>query len=181
MTQLSVLFAVFSHCLSPSLIHYLTSIPLPLYLSFFPILLLSYRLSLLCNINMDRDPTQSGPASQASQEPGSPSVLEDALKDLSAKSTLDMFRVFFDIKHEYWKAFRERLHQFVTTNSSWDIILKDVNQRRVCAEEFLQEVGVEYWGTPENREKYLEEKSIESGQVCIYPDDKRSSVLPHAS
>lgn len=114
-------------------------------------------------------------------ELSSSSVLDETLEELSAKSNLDMFRNFFDMKNEYWNSFRDRLHQFVVTNYSWGVIIKDVQQRRACAEQFLKQVGVEYWGTPENRQKYLEEKSIRNGHVCIWPDHRRPSVFPLAS
>lgn len=117
--------------------------------------------------------THQDPDAQPSKGQDSFSILEEALEDLSAKSTLDMFRMFFDIKREVWGRFRDRLHRHVQTNYSWAIMQRDVKQRRECAGKFLAEVGHEYWGTPENRQKHLMEERVKKGDVCIYPDHKK--------
>lgn len=89
-----------------------------------------------------------------------------------------MFRMFFDIKHESWGRFRDQLRRHVSTNYSWSIIQKNEKQRRECAETFLVEVGYEYWGTAENREKHLMEQRVKKGDVCLYPEHEAPCVLP---
>lgn len=97
--------------------------------------------------------------------------LRNHLGSLAVKSKLDEFRRFFDLKLEVWREFRDNLHSIITEQFSW-IKAQDVVNRYACAEEFLVRFGGRYWGSPENREKYLMEEHLESGDFCIYPDNK---------
>lgn len=126
---------------------------------------------------MADDSTLPGNNDAASaKENDSTSILEDALEDLSIKSTLDMFRMFFDIKPALWDQFQSRLRRHLQVNYSWGIIQSDEKKRRECAETFIEEIGPEYWGTPEGREKYLVEMRVKKGDSCVYPEHKKPCV-----
>lgn len=126
---------------------------------------------------MADDSTPQGNDVSPTNEQDSTSMLEEALEDLSIKSTLDMFRMFFDIKSALWDQFQNRLRRHLQVNYSWGIIQSDEKKRRECAETFLEEVGPEYWGTPEGREKYLMEGVVKKGDSCVWPTHKRPCVL----
>ncbi|KAJ5179164.1 hypothetical protein N7492_002374 [Penicillium capsulatum] len=100
-----------------------------------------------------------------------PSGLTSHLGNLAAKSKLDEFRRFFDLKLDVWREFRDRLHRIVYDSFSWPQV-QVLDNRHACAEEFLKQWGLEYWGTPENRDKYLMEEHLGSEDFCIYPDHK---------
>lgn len=126
-------------------------------------------------------PTPQGTDAEPNNEQESTSILEDALEDLGIKSTLDMFRMFFDIKTVHWNDFQGRLRRHLEDNYSWRVIQSDEKQRRECAETFLQKVGFEFWGTPDGREKYLVEKRVRQGDTCVYPTHKEPYVLLNRS
>lgn len=108
-------------------------------------------------------------------------MLENALEDLSTKSTLDMFRMFFDIKPAHWEPFQKMLGRHVQVNYSWGMLRDDEEQRRECAETFLDEIGLKCWGTSEGREKYLVEERVKNGDCCVYPTHKKQCVAVYRS
>lgn len=111
---------------------------------------------------------------------GRPDDLKDFLSQLAPSSSLDVFRQFFDIKTDYWNQFRDKLKKEVEDNCSWPDLKDDKSQRRICAKKFLERYGREYWGTPENRRKYLMEERLEQDGTCLYPENKDRLVVPLA-
>lgn len=111
--------------------------------------------------------TEKPPTLRSEME--SPSGLKDLLGSLTAKSKLDEFRRFFDLKQEAWRDFRGKLHSIVYELYSWEQI-QLLDNRCACSAEFLKRFGKQYWGTPENRAKYLMDENLNSDDFCIYPD-----------
>lgn len=126
-------------------------------------------------------PAPQGTVAEPNKVQESTSMLENALEDLSTKSTLDMFRMFFDIKPAHWEPFQKRLGRHVQVNYSWGMLRDDEEQRRECAKTFLEEIGLKCWGTPEGREKYLVEERVQNGDCCIYPTHKKQCVFLYRS
>lgn len=102
---------------------------------------------------------------------GGQRTLTDHLNDLSVRSKLDEFRRFLDLRADRWREFREALHKLVRDTSSWPDVQHDEHERRVCADDFIAEVGFKYWGTAENRERNLLPEHVSSGTCCEYPRD----------
>lgn len=110
----------------------------------------------------------------ASSEAESPKGLSELVTELSIKSKLDEFRLFFDLKPGPWDKLRTQLNTHVLTNYSWISLRDNENLRRTCASEFFEECAIKYWGE-ETREKTLIEGRIDGGEDsgCRYPEDKR--------
>lgn len=108
----------------------------------------------------------------ALQEPQTPSDLAVLLTELSTKSKLDEFRLFFDLKSGPWDRLRNQLNNHVQSLYSWPNLRDNETRRRLCATEFLDEFGIKYWGV-ENRDKTLIEDRLEVNDACKYPQDKR--------
>lgn len=109
---------------------------------------------------------------KALQEPQSTSDLAVLLTELSTKSKLDEFRLFFDLKSGPWDRLRNQLNNHVQSLYSWADLRDNETRRRLCATEFLAEFGIKYWGD-ENRDKTLIEDRLEVNDACRYPQDKR--------
>lgn len=97
-------------------------------------------------------------------------------EELVVTSRLDEFRRFFDLQVLFWDEFRLKLKAWVSSFSSWVSVLNLESERRKIAESFLEENGPKFWGTDEIRKKYLMEESIESGDVCLWPERKEACV-----
>ncbi|KAJ5156999.1 uncharacterized protein N7482_008099 [Penicillium canariense] len=98
-------------------------------------------------------------------------------KELTAKSRLDEFRLFFDFKHEFWNKFHKKLKDHVSLSSSWAAMQDNESQRKMVAESFIDEVGYEYWGR-KHAERYLLEAHIQAGHICVYPRDRKPALVP---
>jgi hypothetical protein len=95
-------------------------------------------------------------------------------EELVATSRLDEFRRFFDLQVQFWDVFRLSLKAWVSSFSSWASILNMESERRKIAETFLEENGPKLWGSDGTRKKYLMEESIESRDVCLWPEHKEA-------
>ncbi|KAJ5678454.1 uncharacterized protein N7477_004087 [Penicillium maclennaniae] len=92
--------------------------------------------------------------------------------ELSIKSKLDEFRLFFDLKQGPWDRLRGQLNTHVQSNYSWTSLRDSKTLRLLCAEEFLEEYATKYWGD-ENRENNLIEDRLDGKDSgCKYPDDE---------
>lgn len=117
------------------------------------------------------------------EKPNNPSLLADFLTELSTRSKLDEFRLFFDFKHDSWKLFRDQLHEHVQSSTTWPEVQTDAKpwtklqtdakERRKCAEAFLEQFGEKYWGK-DNRRKHLLAERLERRDVCKYPEEKEA-------
>lgn len=107
------------------------------------------------------------------ERPDTPSLLAEFLTELSTRSKLDEFRLFFDFKHDSWKLFRDQLHEHVQSSTSWTKLQTDAKQRRKCTERFLEQFGEKYWGK-NNRRKHLLAERLERRDVCKYPEEKEA-------
>lgn len=107
-----------------------------------------------------------------SQEPETPRGLSKLVSELSTKSKLDEFRLFFDLKPGPWDKLRGQLNTHVQSNYSWTSLRDNKTLRHLCAEEFLEEYATKYWGD-ENREKNLIEDRLDGeDSACKYPEDE---------
>ncbi|KAJ6119242.1 hypothetical protein N7523_003522 [Penicillium sp. IBT 18751x] len=106
------------------------------------------------------------------QEADTPAGLSRLVTELSIKSKLDEFRLFFDLKPGPWDRLRGQLNTHVQSNYSWTSLRENKTLRLLCAEEFLDEYATKYWGD-ENREKNLIEDRLDGEDSgCKYPDDE---------
>lgn len=121
----------------------------------------------MSDTNMEKPPARS--------KMKSPGGLGSHLGSMTAKSRLDEFRRFFDLKQEAWRDFRGKLHSIIYELYSWEQV-QQLDTRYACAAEFLKRFGNQYWGTPENREKYLMDEHLGSDDFCIYPDHRAESA-----
>ena len=92
---------------------------------------------------------------------------------LTPKCKLEDFREFFDFKVGPWKNFHRRLKEYALLSATWAEIQESAAKREAVAVTFLEQVGSEYWGK-ENREKYLIEEHVQTGDVCVWPRDKKT-------
>lgn len=121
-------------------------------------------------------PTSQGTDAENKKQESTSAILEEALEDLSIKSTLDMFRMFFDIKPACWNDFQKEFVKHSHDKHPWGVIQGDEKVRRECAETFLEKIGNEWWGTPKGREEHLVEERVKNGDSCVYPVHKKSCV-----
>lgn len=96
--------------------------------------------------------------------------------DLNTSSRLDAFRRFFDLQSGCWDPFRNRLAHHVLSTSSWKEMLKEKDKRGEMAVRFINQHGEEYWGSEENRKKFLMEAHILDGKAFHYPRDRKTWV-----
>lgn len=84
------------------------------------------------------------------------------------------FTTFLDLKNEYHGQFIRRLRQHVVhAGLSWSAIFEDDGECVKCAESFAEKFGMEYWGSEENRDKYLLKDPLQSpDSLCVYPEKK---------
>ncbi|PYH89248.1 hypothetical protein BO71DRAFT_363808 [Aspergillus ellipticus CBS 707.79] len=88
----------------------------------------------------------------------------------------EFFR-FLDLKEEYGREFILRLKEHVEATGEWGNLAKFESERRKHAKMFVDEVGMMYWGTPTNRQKYLVEEALEDKTGgCVYPDHRDELV-----
>ncbi|KAJ5601111.1 hypothetical protein N7510_010645 [Penicillium lagena] len=97
-------------------------------------------------------------------------------EELVATSRLDEFRRFFDLQIQFWDEFRLKLKAWVSSFSSWVSVLNMESERRKIAETFLEENGPKFWGSDKTRQKYLMQESIESRDLCLWPERKEAMI-----
>lgn len=108
------------------------------------------------------------------------SALKRIMKDTLDAGSLDIksrdkeFYIFLDLKTRYHKSFLDKLRDHTLQGIyPVDALPFDEEEQRICAMDFLDKYGVAYWGTPENREKYLEvHKLTETSELATYPECK---------
>lgn len=67
--------------------------------------------------------------------------------------------------------FIARLREHAQEESSWARLERDRIERRLCVKGFLEKYGMLYWGSEENRRKYLMAESLaDLGSLCVYPE-----------
>ncbi|RAH70740.1 uncharacterized protein BO66DRAFT_450611 [Aspergillus aculeatinus CBS 121060] len=88
------------------------------------------------------------------------------------------FTKFLDLKSAHQRKFLESLRDHVHFRGfEWGELLNSEATRRTCAEIFVDSVGRTYWGTEENRRKYLMEDSFnDPNALCVYPD-RREEII----
>ncbi|RAH78698.1 hypothetical protein BO86DRAFT_175667 [Aspergillus japonicus CBS 114.51] len=88
------------------------------------------------------------------------------------------FTVFLDLKSEHSRKFLDSLREHVQFRGfEWGELLSSEALRRTCAEIFVENVGKTYWGTEENRRKYLMKEAIKDpNSLCVYPD-RREEII----
>ncbi|RAL08170.1 uncharacterized protein BO97DRAFT_308841, partial [Aspergillus homomorphus CBS 101889] len=81
------------------------------------------------------------------------------------------FTLFLDLKHEYTKRFTDLLKEHVQVHGfTWGELLNSETGRRTCAEIFVDKHGTTYWGSEENRRKYLMPDALQNPySLCTYP------------
>ncbi|RJE22635.1 hypothetical protein PHISCL_05018 [Aspergillus sclerotialis] len=100
-------------------------------------------------------------------------ILKETLDsgELTTKSLDREFTNFLDFRDRYHKEFMDNLHRHVQEGSySIKSLAADGLEQRMCAMSFLDKYGEMYWGTKENREKYLEpDRLAKPEELAIYP------------
>ncbi|KAJ5309457.1 Heat shock protein DnaJ N-terminal [Penicillium atrosanguineum] len=112
----------------------------------------------------------------ATQEPETPKGLSKLVIELSTKSKLDEFRCFFDLKPGPWDKLRGQLNNHVQSNYSWTSLKDDKTLRHFCAEEFLEEYAVTYWGDGNREKNLIEDRLYGEDSGCKYPDDETPMI-----
>lgn len=92
--------------------------------------------------------------------------------DLTTRSHDSDFVKFLDLKKSYHKEFFEKVRKHALEGKySLNTLQSDEAMRRECAYNFMDLYGDEHWGSPTNRRKYLDEKSLKNqNELAIYPD-----------
>lgn len=69
-----------------------------------------------------------------------------------------------------WNKSRKELRSFALDKYPLDDLKDQESARMQTAEDFLEENGEKYWGTSENRKKYLDPKALQQSPVymCTY-------------
>ena len=122
------------------------------------------------------DPSTNIIMSSASSPAGSSSDAE-TMKELLDRGEVKaswrdkQFIHFLDLKEEYGREFLGLVKDHVEQSEfEWTEILNSEDERHNCAKSFVEEYGLKYWGTPANRKKYLQEKSLaDEKTLCTYP------------
>ncbi|OJJ47869.1 hypothetical protein ASPZODRAFT_165960 [Penicilliopsis zonata CBS 506.65] len=107
-------------------------------------------------------------------------VMRNALDEgaLTLKSRDRTFTTFLDLKNDHHNEFMTRLREHVQLAYQWDDLEKDESERRRCATSFVRQYGNTYWGTEENRRKYLLPDSLKDRKaLCTYPERKEEIIL----
>ncbi|KAL2002616.1 hypothetical protein VTN02DRAFT_6378 [Thermoascus thermophilus] len=137
--------------------------------------------------------TRSHRSSRAAQKPTPPPVsaslsaadaagtmdLKSAIEQgvLTTTSTYREFMTFLDLKHEYHNGFKTLLADHVTEKKhSWERLFASKAERQTCATGFADEFGMRYWGTEENRAKYLLRESLADTDLFTYPE-RREEII----
>lgn len=90
---------------------------------------------------------------------------------LTTTSTYREFMTFLDLKHDYHSGFKTLLVDYVTEKKhSWEKLFANEVERQICATGFADEFGMQYWGTEENRKKYLLQESLADTDLLTYPE-----------
>ncbi|OOF90035.1 hypothetical protein ASPCADRAFT_179858 [Aspergillus carbonarius ITEM 5010] len=115
------------------------------------------------------------------------SSMEETMKDLLDRGEVKpswrdkQFVHFLDLKEAYGREFLARVKEHAeSTGFSWADLAKFENERRTCAKMFVDNFGMAYWGTPANRQKYLQEECLDDPDtLCVYPDRRDEYVRSH--
>lgn len=104
--------------------------------------------------------------------------------DLRVRDSDRKFTNFLDLKRRYHNLFLESLCLHVQGRPGGgdgyviDALLTDEEARRECAMEFLRKYGKLYWGTEENRKKYLvPERLAKPCELAVYPEREAEWVI----
>ncbi|KAE8351854.1 hypothetical protein BDV28DRAFT_149600 [Aspergillus coremiiformis] len=91
---------------------------------------------------------------------------------LSSRQRDRKFTTFLDLKFDYHTEFINRLREHVQGEKyEWEQLQSSEAKRRSCAEKFVIKYGMSYWGTEENRRKYLMPAAFEDpASLCTYPE-----------
>jgi hypothetical protein len=83
------------------------------------------------------------------------------------------FTAALDLKNAFHLEFMARLRSYVQENYDWEKLVCE-KERQICATSFVEQHRVQYWGTEENRRKYLMGKCLEGpADLCTFPERKR--------
>ncbi|PYI03614.1 hypothetical protein BO78DRAFT_431964 [Aspergillus sclerotiicarbonarius CBS 121057] len=112
------------------------------------------------------------------------SSMEETMKDLLDRGEVKpswrdkQFVHFLDLKEAYGREFLARVKEHAeSTGFSWADLAKFENERRTCSKMFVDKFGMTYWGTPANRQKYLQEECLaDPDTLCVYPDRREEIV-----
>ncbi|PWY95676.1 hypothetical protein BO94DRAFT_541792 [Aspergillus sclerotioniger CBS 115572] len=112
------------------------------------------------------------------------SSMEESMKDLLDRGEVKpswrdkQFVHFLDLKEAYGREFLARVKEHTeSTGFSWADLAKFENERRTCAKMFVDKFGMTYWGTSENRQKYLQEECLaDPDTLCKYPE-RRDEIV----
>ncbi|RAL00533.1 uncharacterized protein BO80DRAFT_476056 [Aspergillus ibericus CBS 121593] len=112
------------------------------------------------------------------------SSIEETMKDLLDRGEVKpswrdkQFVHFLDLKEAYGREFLARVKEHAeSTGFSWADLARSENERRTCAKMFVDRFGITYWGTPANRQKYLQEECLaDPDTLCVYPDRREEIV-----
>ncbi|PWY86997.1 hypothetical protein BO70DRAFT_427988 [Aspergillus heteromorphus CBS 117.55] len=119
-------------------------------------------------------PLPSG--SEESDTSETDSSVEETMKELLDRgyvkaSWLDrQFFFFLDMKEEHGRELLNNLKEFAETRGyDWGEMAKFEHERRSCAQLFMNEYGMTYWGFP-GRQKYLRQECLDNEEsLCTYP------------
>ncbi|KAF7116769.1 hypothetical protein CNMCM5793_005326 [Aspergillus hiratsukae] len=107
-------------------------------------------------------------------------AMEEALDDgvLRLNMRYRDFTLFLDLKDQYHKEFLSRLTEHTEHfGFDWAMLEQSEEERRSCAQSFLDLYGMRYWGTQLNRERFLMEDSrADPASLCLYPERKKEIV-----
>lgn len=89
------------------------------------------------------------------------------------------FTLFLDLDAKYYYKFITNLNDHVHDRGyAWPDMLEQENELQSCAREFVKRYGRLYWGSEENRRKYLMPGSfVDSPEaMAVYPELKEEYV-----
>lgn len=89
------------------------------------------------------------------------------------------FTLFLDLDTKYHHEFITNLNNHVYDRGyAWPDMLQQENELRSCAKSFVKRYGRLYWGSEENRRKYLMTDSFDKSPeaMAVYPELKEEYV-----
>lgn len=132
------------------------------------------------NENDGDDQDNYNPSSSASS-PEPINLIKESLDngDLKTNHNDRKFTNFLDLQDRYHKEFMDNLQKHVRESDfSMESLAGNELDRRVCAMGFLDKYGEIYWGTKENREKYLQQDRLKKPKaLAVYPDREEELVF----